>query len=129
MKKVRVFSIVMLMFFSACKVEGPSIELHELGENNSKRVYAGSDLHMEFDVEAPAKIDEITVTILPVSGQGWNFTKKFVQFREMKNAEIHEHIDVPATAQPGKYTFNIMVKDMKKRKAELNEQIDVLPVP
>ena len=92
----------------------------------------GSDVHIEFMIEAVNGIHEITVDIhghdLPV-GEGeveWDFEQTFSEgYHELSEAEFHEHIDVPATAPAGEYHAIFTIEDEDGNTLEYETHIDV----
>jgi len=104
--------------FSACQKEdaeypSPTITALKIGSNDSKTAYTEHDLHLEALVEAPGKIAAINVQITrTVPGFGWTFTKTYSSgYAGLKNAEFHEHLDVPEDARVGDYELLLLVTD------------------
>lgn len=120
-------------FFSCKKekvrteVEKPTIEIKEVGLSNSKTVYAGHDLHLEAEVKAPGKIANVKLQItLKSTNYGWDFIKTYTTgYAGLKNADFHEHIDVPENATIGEYEVLIMVTDELGNKVQDKAGFDV----
>jgi hypothetical protein len=73
------------LFFTACEKDDetnpkPVITLSELGYENSKIGYAGTDLHIEAEIVAKGKVDKITIEIHLKA----NMKKKVLQLCCMK---------------------------------------------
>ncbi|RYY56040.1 MAG: DUF4625 domain-containing protein [Chitinophagaceae bacterium] len=93
-------------------VARPTITITELGSGNSKKAFAGSDLHIEAEILAPGTIDRIVLEIQSAESGGWNFSETFTDdYSNTKNATFHEHVDIPATVTPGTYRVHMEVYD------------------
>jgi hypothetical protein len=112
----------------------PKATIHELGTDNSKTVVAGTDLHVDVEIEAPNKIASVTVKIHPegtaekaalVGTTTWSFDSTYTEFDGLRNAEFHKHIDVPVTAAAGDYHFHITVVDQDGYAASAEEELTV----
>lgn len=126
---IALFSVTTL---NACKKDGeailqaPSISGLEVGSGNNKTVNPGKDLHIEAEIKADGNIANVKLDINPISGNGWKFTTTYTDgFIGAKNADFHEHIDVPADAVLGNYKVVITVADQagKTTKAESDLKI------
>lgn len=130
-------------FLNSCdKNEHPEITIHELGYENTKTVIAGSDLHIDAEIMAPQKISSIQLIIhseeehaanMPMKAKNMNqevtewkvdsiYTKGYVG---VKNAEFHEHLNVPLTAELGHYHVHIKVTDMEGNQTMREDDIEV----
>lgn len=120
-----------LVFITACNkdkdvVAKPSINNLEIGLNNNKTGYPGSDIHIEGEIIAPGTIAGIKVTIHPESGSGWEFDKTYTEgYTGSKNAEFHEHIDIPANAAIGDYHVHIAITDQKGNRTEIEDELKI----
>lgn len=112
----------------------PKVSIHELGTDNSKTVVAGTDLHIDVEIEAPNKIATVTVTIHPegtaekaalAGSAAWSFEKTYTEFDGLRNAELHKHIDVPATAAAGEYHFHVTVVDQDGNTASAEDELTI----
>lgn len=130
-------AILALILFS-CKKEDraemivePAIAIREVGANNSKEAYAGTDLHIDAGVNAPGRIASIKVQItLATTNYGWDFRKTYIEsYAGLKQAGFHEHINIPQDARAGVYHLLIIVTDESGRKTEgkVNFEIKVDP--
>lgn len=115
------FSVV----FTSCDsdddpvIPAPTISDMELGISNSKIAYAGSDLHMDAEIEAPGKIKTIKVEIhMEDNANAWEFEKTWTEFEGKLNTNFHKHIDIPANADIGTYHFHLEVTDMLGNETE-----------
>lgn len=113
------------------KFAEPTIKNIEVGHDNNGIGYAGSDLHLEAEVEAEGLIDNIQVTIHPADHdkEGWEFTETWTEgYQDSKNAVFHEHIDIPEDTEPGEYHVHFYVTDQEgittKEEGRLEIQID-----
>jgi len=126
----------MSLFFTSCEKDEvtaePVIDLTELGYNNDKVGYLGTDLHIEAEIVAEAGIDRVTIEIHPEGehdagghDHGWEFEVTFDKFSGMKNTTFHEHIDIPVTAEAGDYHFHLAVTDLEGRETIAEAELEV----
>ena len=116
--------------FSACKkdkiTEIPKISDLEVGSNNNKTAFPGTDLHIEADLIAAENIAKVSLDINPVAATGWKFSKEFVTgYAGSKNAEFHEHIDVPADAAIGKYRVVLTLTDQQGQVTKIESDLEL----
>ncbi|WP_207515276.1 DUF4625 domain-containing protein [Longitalea luteola] len=122
MKSTQFLRILCLVFLVVAGVIGckkdkdivakPTIDNLEIGTANSKKAFAGSDLHLEADLAAAGTLENVVVEITSTSAGGWQFSEAFTEgITGTKNANLHEHIDIPATVAPGAYRIFIKVTD------------------
>lgn len=121
--KTNLLLIVLLfsLFISSCEDDPdpilpvPTIENVEIGSGNNHIAVIGRDFHLNADIIAGDKIDLVQVKIEPIAGQtytgDWNFELTWKQFKGAKNANVHQHFDIPEEAVEGKYEFIIIVTD------------------
>lgn len=142
-KTMALSAIFSLLITSCNKNESPVITIHELGYDNTKTVVAGNDLHIDAEILASQKIASIQLiihseaehadapaqkvkSVLNTAAE-WEvdsiYTKGYVG---VKNAEFHEHVDVPATAALGHYHVHIKVTDMEGNQTVKEDEIEVL---
>jgi len=134
-----IFTAVSIVMFYSCEkdVPKPVVNLTELGYENSKTGYAGSDLHIEADIVAEGKIDKVTIEIHPEGDHGkgapatlnegeWEVDTTYTKFSGLKNTTFHEHIDVPVFAEPGDYHFHFIVTDMEGNQTIVEEELEIL---
>jgi hypothetical protein len=119
------------VLFEACSdddevVPPPSITAVEIGSDNSKIGYAGSDFHIDATINAPGGIANVQVEIHPESGTGWEYDSVYTEgLSGLKNATFHKHIDIPATAAVGHYHLHIIVTDNNGVKEDIEEEIEI----
>jgi len=135
-KSTMVLAAVVMMT-SCGKTEEPEIGSFELGYENSKIAYVGTDLHMETEIVAEGTIDVIRVEIHPegehekkgvssVSDEGeWEVDKTYTKFSGLKNTTFHEHIDIPMDAEVGDYHFHFEVTDMEGYQTVYEEELEI----
>ncbi|TWI84420.1 DUF4625 domain-containing protein [Chitinophaga japonensis] len=118
--------------FAACSDDddvrpaAPSITEVEIGADNSKIGYAGSDFHIDAAITAAGSIANVQLEIHPESGAGWEYDSVYTEgFAGLKNAQFHEHIDIPADAAVGHYHLHLTVTDENGVKAEIEEEIEI----
>ena len=127
-QSIALATMLSITFFSCENNDPPQITIHELGYDNTKTVAAGSELHIDADILAPQKIENIQLIIhsetehqqapaqkSPSSLQitdTWELDSIYTKgYTGVKNTDFHEHIDVPSTAVPGHYHVHIKVTD------------------
>jgi len=144
--KKNFYSIALMALFaigmvSCDKNESPKVTIHELGYDNTKKVVAGDELHIDAEIIADHKIASIQLIIhseaahmaiakaksASITGPlAWEvdsiYTKGYVG---VKNAEFHEHLDVPAYAFPGAYHLHFKVTDMDGNQTIVEDEITV----
>lgn len=141
MKTKQIFTIILIaagiLTFNACNKEPakPEITLNELGYNNSKIGYLGSELHIEADIVAEGKIDKVTIEIHPEGGHEgrsgaivlfeWEVDTVYTEFFGLKNTEFHKHLEIPAEAYTGHYHFHFIVTDLEGQQASVEEELEV----
>lgn len=124
--------VVMSAFLSSCEKEAKlEITINELGSgimhDNTHTAQIGSELHVEADVIAEAKIDVIRITIHPESGSGgWELDTVYTKFRGLKNCEFHEHLDIDSIAEPGMYHFHFIVTDQKGNQTTAEAELQLV---
>jgi hypothetical protein len=143
LKSMTLTAIISAFLISCDKNESPEITIHELGYENTKTVTAGSDLHIDAEIMAPLKIASIQLIIhseeehaasMPMKAKKMNqevtewevdsiYTKGYVG---VKNAEFHEHLDVPLTTELGHYHVHIKVTDMEGNQTVKENEIEVI---
>jgi len=123
--------LLAVLLFSCAKkedapvaIEKPTLTINELGAKNSKVAYPGHDLHIDADISAPGKIRNIKLQItLTKTDFGWDFVKTYTTgYAGAKNANFHQHVDVPENARPGIYTLLLIATDEMGEKAR--EKVD-----
>ena len=123
--------------FQSCKkdeektLNPPAISNFEFGYNDSGEAYTNSDLHIEAEIVAEAKIDRIQITIHPEGehyksiAEGWEVDTTYTKFNGLKNTTFHEHIEVPMEADTGHYHFHFIIVDMDGNTKEVERELHV----
>lgn len=118
----------------------PQINDFELGYENSGIAYLGSDLHIEAEILADAKIDRITLLIHHEGEHGkkttyylldddeWVVDSTYTKFSGLKNTTFHEHLNVPIEVEAGEYHLDFAVIDMDGNKTEIGRDL-IIQVP
>jgi hypothetical protein len=136
--KILTLLIIGLAILSSCKKDEdddkknpPVILSWEFGYENSGIAYAGSDLHMEAEIEAENKVSTIHVTIHPegehknLMHEEWEVDTTYTKFSGIINPTFHEHLDVPAEADEGHYHFHFIITDMEGYVTEKEAELEV----
>jgi hypothetical protein len=144
MKTGNLFIVIALaaaVITSSCKKEEtpkPEIISFELGHDNSKTGYIGSDLHIDSEILAPGKIDRIKVEIhfegahdeksafAGTDEEGWEFDSVYTEFSGLKNTVFHKDIPIPEHAEEGDYHFHFSVTDMDGKQAYIDEELEIM---
>ncbi len=142
----RIFLIVIAftagLFFTSCEKDDettpkPVITLSELGYENSKIGYAGTDLHIEAEIVAEGKIDKVTIEIHPegehkeksasitLHEDEWEVDTTFTEFSGLKNTTFHKHIDIPVHTEIGHYHFHFIVTDIDGQQTTVEEELEI----
>jgi len=117
--------------FTSCKKDDneesvPQITGLEIGSGNSKVAFQGSDIHVEALVSAMANLASVKLEIHPEGTTGWEFEEVYTEgISGLKNAEFHQHIDIPATAALGKYHVHLVVTDQQGRTTEAESDLEI----
>ncbi|HRP55446.1 DUF4625 domain-containing protein [Agriterribacter sp.] len=133
--KLSVGLFFLFLAFSACKkdkdvIAKPTITDLEIGSGNSKTAYPDADVHIEASVLAPGSIANIKVEIHPEGGSGWTFTQIYTEgYEGLKNADLHEHIDIPEDAATGEYHVHITITDKAGNVAEAESALNIIVDP
>lgn len=129
------------LLYTSCKkndspIPKPVVNLIELGYQNSKIAYAGTDLHIEAEIVAEGKIDKVAIEIHPESEHNkstmanlhigkWEVDTTYTKFSGLKNTAFHEHIDIPVYAETGHYHLHFIVTDMEGNQTIVEEELEV----
>lgn len=141
---IKLFIIVvgLSLMVSACEdeVKAPVLSAVEIGFNNSKIAYLGSDIHIEANILAGGKIARIVLTIHPEGEEEHVLAQKVMRvvrhsddwevdstytgkYAAVKNTTFHEHIEIPVNAEIGAYHLHLLVVDMEGNTTEMEEEI------
>ncbi|WP_164735322.1 DUF4625 domain-containing protein [Pseudoflavitalea rhizosphaerae] len=122
--------LLLSVLFTACSKDDddavpiPDITGIEVGSDNSKVAYVGSDIHIEAQITAQGNIASVRVEIHPEAGEGWKFDSVYTTgFVGLKSAGFHKHIDIPEDAVTGAYHLHFTVTDQRGQKKEFEEEI------
>ena len=107
------------------EIAKPQITLTELGLDNSKIGYIGSDLHVEADLIAEGKIKNVSIIIHPEDSATWEFDSVYTKFSGLKNATFHEHIEIPESADAGHYHFHLVVTDNEGNQTTAESELEL----
>lgn len=118
---------VAVLGLSSCDKEKdpPTISNLEVGENNSKTATIGDELHLDAEIDAPGKIDKIVVELHPEGGSGDDIEAEFTKYAGQLNADFHDHIEIPSTAEAGEYHFHLKVTDEEGQTTEVDAEVDI----
>ncbi|MGC4234818.1 MAG: DUF4625 domain-containing protein [Niabella sp.] len=117
--KLSIALFLFILAFSACNkdkdvVAKPTVTGLEVGMDNNKTGHPGGDLHLEAEILAPGGIANIKVEVHSEGSAGWEYEQIFTDgYEGAKNADFHEHIDIPANAAIGDYHLHLVVTDKK----------------
>ncbi len=129
---VLLFAIGSLVAFSSCQDDPvevtpakPVISNLEVGEGNSKEAEPGKELHLDAEIVAEGKIAKITVDLHPESGTGDDIEAEFTKYAGQKNADFHDHIEIPSTAEHGDYHFHLTVTDQEGQSTSVDADVHI----
>ena len=142
MNKKSLFFIVfvsILLISNSCtnddKTVKPEILIEELGHDNSKVGYAGSDFHVDAEIVAINRIDKVRIEIhyeedhesksKLVYKNEWEFDLTYTEFSGLKNVNFHKDLSIPEVARPGIYHFGFSVTDMEGNFSLVEEEIEI----
>lgn len=139
MKKIKnILSVTTLIalqiLFVSCQkdnkdlpVAEPKVENLEIGYENGKKAYTESDLHLEANITAEGTIKSVRVQITPKeAGGSWFVDRTYTKgFTGNKEANLHEHYDVPKRAKEGTYDVVIIVTDAKGNKTVVEDVLTI----
>jgi hypothetical protein len=107
----------------------PTIGNIELGLGNNEIAVIGQDFHFEADVVAGDKIETVRIQIRQITGEtyagSWSFEVVWDQYKNLKNANVHEHFDIPEDAVEGKYEVVITVSDQNGQNLKVIKNLAV----
>ncbi|MDR1381666.1 MAG: DUF4625 domain-containing protein [Tannerella sp.] len=107
----------------------PVITITEVGSHDAPegRVKAGEDLHLEAEIVADGLIARIDVEIHQEENGNYEIEKSYTdgKYVGVKNAEFHEHIDIPADAPAGEYHLHLTVTDKEGQSTTAEAEVIV----
>jgi hypothetical protein len=101
----------------------PVISGLELGKDNSHKAKIGDELHMDAEIVAEGLIKLVEVEMHLEGATGEHIDAEFPKYNGQKNADFHEHIEIPATAKEGEYHFHIKVVDQEGQTTEVEADV------
>ncbi|MBO4663528.1 MAG: DUF4625 domain-containing protein [Bacteroidaceae bacterium] len=106
----------------------PSITLTEVGHDNGKHAHPGHDLHLEADLLAEGLIQRIDIEIHQEGGANKIVEQSYTTgtYIGVRNAEFHEHIDIPADAPLGEYHLHFTVTDKHGQQTTVEDHIELI---
>lgn len=106
----------------------PVVKLSEIGLENSKHAHPGHDLHLEGTIVAEGLIKRIDVEIHQEDGGKMKIEKSFTEgkYINVRNAEFHEHIDIPAETPLGEYHLHFTVTDNHGQQTTVEEHLNIV---
>lgn len=137
-KLLLLFAVWLSAYAVSCnKSEGPepelpkaSLENIEIGSGNNGIGIIGRDFHLDMDIVAGDKIDNVQIKIRQKANETytkqWLFEIEFEQYRGAKNVNVHKHFDIPEDAPEGQYDFIIIVRDQNGTVHEEIKQIELI---
>lgn len=114
-----------ITLFTACEddtSDAPLITLHELGLNDSREAHVGDELHVDAEIVAAGTIEKIVLELHAEDELELEFVEGY---KGMKNAEFHEHVEIPATFTPGEYHFHLVVIDMQGMQSSVETDVNI----
>ncbi|WPR77184.1 DUF4625 domain-containing protein [Algoriphagus sp. NG3] len=130
------FLLLILLTTSSCEdnsdpvLPSPTIDNVEIGSGNNHIGVIGRDFHLNADIVAGSKIDVVQVKIEQLAEEtyssDWDFELTWNQFKGVKNANVHQHFDIPQDAVEGKYNFFIIVIDENGTILEEKAEIELI---
>lgn len=127
-----VTAFVSFSFFTSCNSDDDNaqdtitINLTEVGSGNSGVVSAGSDLHLEAEIYASAKIATIEVELhreTDTSAPEIHFV--YTEYAGLLNADFHKHIDIPAHQPTGNYHLHFTVTDNQGNSSTVEHDLEI----
>jgi len=121
----------LVILAAACTKEDtpakPTVQLTEVGHENSRTAMRGDDLHLEADILAEGLIKRIDIEIHNESGT-YEIEKAYTdgKYIGVKNTEFHEHIDIPADAPLGEYHLHFTVTDQEGQTTMAETHLEII---
>lgn len=129
--KIIIALLLITSIFAACKKDrielaGPTVSGLEVGHENNKTAYPGTDIHIEAELFAAANIAKVKLEIHPLADGGWTYEQEYTEgFAGQKNATFHKHIDIPAEAALGMYHVHLSVTDQQGQVTEVESELEI----
>lgn len=127
-KTFALVTAVTLVLGACSKTAAPVVTFTEVGHENSHTVVAGDELHLEADIEAEGIVREISLHIEDVSHHSFIMDTLIADgnYVGVRNTEFHEHIDIPATSAPGRYSVELAVSDREGQTSSASDSFTVV---
>lgn len=141
MKNLKYMSLVWALVSSIClcftscdkeenesiPVARPVVTLTEVGHDNSKIAHPGHDMHLEASLLAEGVIQRIDVEIHSVAGGEDLLEIAYTdgKYIGIRNAEFHEHLEIPADASLGIYHLHFTVTDAQGQQTMTECEIEL----
>ena len=134
MSLVLALATIFTLCFTACSKDDdeampakPILTLTEIGHENSKVGHPGRDFHLEGTILAEGLTKAIYVEIHQENGGSFKIEKDFTQgkYIGVRNADFHEHIDIPETAPLGEYHLHFTVVDQKGQQTTVESDVNL----
>jgi len=122
--------VALSMTALSCKKDdapaAPTVNLTEVGHENSKTAMRGDDLHLEADILAEGLVQRIDVEIHREDGS-FEIEKTYTdsKYTGVKNVTFHEHVDIPSDAPLGEYHLHFMVTDREGQTAQAETHVQI----
>jgi hypothetical protein len=132
LSKIGIFTLVASsLIFTSCSDDDTAdtitINITEIGSNNSGVAIAGSDLHIEADIMATARIASVEIELHhETDASAPEINVVFTQYAGQINAELHKHIDIPANQPAGDYHLHMKVIDEKGNTRTVEADVRIL---
>lgn len=121
--------ILLVGFFSCTKDEEtfpkPTIDLTELGLENSQIAYTGGDMHVEADIIAEGQINGVRIQVKPDFIGDFEIDSTYTLYNGLKNTEFHHHLEIESDANTGAYTFTMTVYDEQGQSTSISRALTI----
>ncbi|MFQ3578728.1 MAG: DUF4625 domain-containing protein [Bacteroidales bacterium] len=120
-----------IFFSTSCNKEDlkPTIQITELGIDNSKKAFIGEDFHIEAEIMAEKTIDVVTLEIHNEKSSNNTLEIRYNEFAGKKNIEFHKHIKIPTSFSEGVYHVHLSVIDKKGNETIAKDEITITKKP
>lgn len=116
------------------KAEKPVVTLTGLGHNNTSVAYLGADLHIEAEIVADGKIDNILLEIykegarqltykINIMDGAWQFDSVYTdKYSGALNTTFFEDLPIPLDVEVGFYHLHLRVADEEGNQASAEDE-------
>lgn len=132
LSKIGIFTLLASsLIFTSCSEDDAAdtltINITEIGSNNSGVAIAGSDLHIEADIIATARIASVEIELHhETDASAPEINVVFTEYAGQINAELHKHIDIPANQPAGDYHLHVKVIDANGNTRTVEADVQIL---